>query len=90
MKVKLHKQGAQDPRETKSSSEELDNEYDLEFMPNQYTHKNQHKNLILRHTQNQIQESLRRTLYQKALPIKEIQTVRQSNKTNMQTSMCQF
>lgn len=35
MKVKLHKQGAQDPRETKSSSEELDNEYDLEFMPNQ-------------------------------------------------------
>ena len=35
MKVKLHKQGAQDPRETKSSSEELDNEYDLQFMPNQ-------------------------------------------------------
>ena len=38
MKIKLHKQGVEDPRETKSSSEESDIEYELEFTPNQLLH----------------------------------------------------
>ena len=34
-KIKLHKQVVENPRETTSSSEESDNEYNLEFTPNQ-------------------------------------------------------
>ena len=34
-KIKLHKQVVENPRETTSSSEESDNEYNLEFIPNQ-------------------------------------------------------
>ena len=37
-KIKLHKQGAEDPRGTASSSEESDSEYELEFTPNQLLH----------------------------------------------------
>ena len=37
-KTKLHKQGAEDPRKTASSSEESDSEYNLEFAPNQLFH----------------------------------------------------
>ena len=33
-KIKLHKQGAEDPREITSSSEESDSDYKLEFTPN--------------------------------------------------------
>ena len=37
-KIKLHIQGAEDPRKTTSSSEESDNEHELEFTPNQLLH----------------------------------------------------
>ena len=37
-KIKLHIQEAEDPRKTKSSSEESDSEYELEFTPNQLLH----------------------------------------------------
>ena len=33
-KTQLHKQGAQDPKETTSSGEELGSEHELEFTPN--------------------------------------------------------
>ena len=33
-KTQLHKHGAQDPKETTSSGEELDSEHELEFTPN--------------------------------------------------------
>ena len=34
-KIELHKEEAEDPRETTSSKEESDSEYNLEFPPNQ-------------------------------------------------------
>ena len=37
-KIKLHKPGAEDPRETTGLSEESDSEYELEFTPNQHLH----------------------------------------------------
>ena len=37
-KIKLHKQGAENPKETTCSSEESDSEYELEFTPNQLLH----------------------------------------------------
>ena len=40
-KIKLHKQRAEDPRETTSSSEESDSEYELELAPNQLLHLRQ-------------------------------------------------
>ena len=40
-KIKLHKQGAEDPRETTSSSKESDREYNLEFTPIQLLHIHQ-------------------------------------------------
>ena len=40
-KIKLHKQGAEDPRETKISSEESDSGYNLEFIPNHLLHVHQ-------------------------------------------------
>ena len=63
-KIKLHEQGAEDPRKTTSWSEESGSEYELEFAPNQllhlhqtvsYTQEKWHKDPILRHTQNQTQ-----------------------------------
>ena len=40
-KIKLHKQGAEDPRETTNSSEEWDKEYQLVFTPSQRLHLHQ-------------------------------------------------
>ena len=40
-KIKLHKQGPEDPKERTSSSEELDSEYESEFTPNQLLHLHQ-------------------------------------------------
>ena len=40
-KIKLHKQGAEDPRETTSSSKESEREYNLEFTPIQLLHIHQ-------------------------------------------------
>ena len=40
-KIELHKQEAEDPRETASSKEESDIEYKLEFPPNQLVHTHQ-------------------------------------------------
>ena len=40
-KIRLHKQRAEDPEETTSSSEELDSEYESEFSPNHLLHLHQ-------------------------------------------------
>ena len=62
-KIRLHKQGTEDQRETTGSSEESDGQHEFEFSPNQLLHlhqtlpylQKQHKNSIFQQTPNRTQ-----------------------------------